>query len=101
MQLNQGDLVTLNVPENRRLHGRPAVVEELTDYGAVVACPAAATGRFRALSSEMEPVAAPKRPAARDQGYSGDICGQCQGCRLRRNGACLLCEDCGSTSGCS
>jgi len=34
-------------------------------------------------------------------GYTGDVCDTCQGMRMRRNGVCLLCEDCGATSGCS
>lgn len=38
---------------------------------------------------------------ARAQGYTGDTCTQCHGTRMRRNGSCLLCEDCGSSSGCS
>jgi ribonucleoside-diphosphate reductase alpha chain len=89
--------VRLNVPENPRLHGAPAVVREATAWGAHVGTAAAATGRFRALASEMDPAGG----AAREQGYTGDCCDCCGGCRMRRNGACLLCEDCGSTSGCS
>lgn len=38
---------------------------------------------------------------ARDLGYTGDVCAVCHGCRMRRNGACLLCEDCKNSSGCS
>lgn len=38
---------------------------------------------------------------AREAGYTGDVCSVCQGCRMRRNGACLLCEDCKNSSGCS
>ncbi len=37
---------------------------------------------------------------ARSLGYAGEPCQQCGSMRLRRNGTCLLCEDCGSTSGC-
>ncbi len=38
---------------------------------------------------------------ARSLGYAGEPCQVCGSLRVRRNGACLLCEDCGSTSGCS
>lgn len=38
---------------------------------------------------------------ARDAGFTGDVCGSCGGSRMRRNGACLLCEDCQTSSGCS
>jgi hypothetical protein len=37
----------------------------------------------------------------RAQGYSGDICTKCQGTRLRWAGHCQVCDDCGTTTGCS
>lgn len=37
----------------------------------------------------------------RAQGYSGDICDHCQGSRMRWAGHCKVCEDCGTTTGCS
>jgi hypothetical protein len=95
--LRTGDRVRLHCPQNVRLHGAAAVVREVTSYGARVATAAAATGEFRALASEMVPAGVP----AWEQGYSGDVCDVCGGCKMRRNGACLLCDDCGSTTGCS
>jgi ribonucleoside-diphosphate reductase alpha chain len=38
---------------------------------------------------------------ARAQGYTGEMCGSCGSSRVKRNGACTVCEDCGTTSGCS
>ncbi len=38
---------------------------------------------------------------ARLSGYTGDQCSNCYGVRMRRNGSCLMCEDCGTTTGCS
>lgn len=38
---------------------------------------------------------------ARSSGYTGDTCSYCGGMRMRRNGTCQLCEDCGQTTGCS
>jgi ribonucleoside-diphosphate reductase alpha chain len=35
------------------------------------------------------------------KGYSGDACGTCGQFALVRNGTCLKCDSCGSTSGCS
>jgi hypothetical protein len=35
------------------------------------------------------------------QGYSGDVCDNCQGSRLRWAGHCKVCDDCGTTTGCS
>jgi Ribonucleotide reductase, alpha subunit len=38
---------------------------------------------------------------ARMQGYEGDSCHECGNFTLVRNGTCLKCDTCGSTSGCS
>ena len=38
---------------------------------------------------------------ARLKGYEGDACGDCGNFTLVRNGTCLKCNTCGSTSGCS
>ncbi|SEA89569.1 vitamin B12-dependent ribonucleotide reductase [Rubrimonas cliftonensis] len=38
---------------------------------------------------------------ARIKGYEGDACGECGNFTLVRNGACLKCNTCGGTSGCS
>jgi len=38
---------------------------------------------------------------ARIKGYEGDACGECGNFTLLRNGTCMKCETCGTTSGCS
>lgn len=99
-----GDTVTLCVPENPRLHGTIATVERAEPWGAHVEAPAAATGKFRALWSEMiDPVVVAGKFVVQggQAGYTGDLCDNCGGCRMRRSGTCQLCEDCGETSGCS
>ena len=35
------------------------------------------------------------------KGYEGDNCGECGNYTMVRNGTCLKCDTCGSTSGCS
>ena len=42
-----------------------------------------------------------QRQTARLQGYEGDPCQNCKEFKLVRNGTCLKCMGCGSTSGCS
>jgi len=37
----------------------------------------------------------------RKAGYTGGSCGSCGSVRVRRNGTCMVCDDCGTTSGCS
>ena len=38
---------------------------------------------------------------ARQQGFTGDQCAACGSMKMKRNGSCLLCVDCGETTGCS
>jgi ribonucleoside-diphosphate reductase alpha chain len=44
---------------------------------------------------------ADKRAEAKLKGYEGENCGECGNFTLVRNGTCLKCETCGSTTGCS
>ena len=38
---------------------------------------------------------------ARLKGYEGDACPECGNLTLLRNGTCLKCDTCGTTTGCS
>jgi len=121
---HRGDTVRLNCPTNTTLHGAEAVISELTPWGAHVWTIASATGRFRALFSEMLPAGPELLPECAkgvevthlgpidaatvkvgrngvNLGYSGDMCDVCGSAKMIRNGSCLLCQDCGSTTGCS
>jgi hypothetical protein len=102
--MRPGDAVRLVVPDNPRLDGAAATVEALEEWGAFVRTAAAATGRFRALWSEMLPQGPVERNGtvreARERGMTGDLCDRCGGCNVVRSGTCALCLDCGSTSGC-
>ncbi len=48
-----------------------------------------------------EPDYATKAAHARMKGYVGEACGECGNFTMVRNGTCLKCDTCGSTSGCS
>ena len=64
-----------------------------------------------AASVAMEPLpwtqadaraqAAEKRAEAKAKGYEGEACGECGNFTLVRNGTCMKCDTCGSTTGCS
>ncbi len=54
-----------------------------------------------AWSEAPAPSVAEKRAEARMKGYVGEACPECQNFTLVRNGTCLKCETCGSTTGCS
>jgi ribonucleoside-diphosphate reductase alpha chain len=44
---------------------------------------------------------AEQRSIARMKGYEGENCSECGNFTMVRNGTCLKCDTCGSTSGCS
>ena len=54
-----------------------------------------------AATSNAEAVTAERVQQARMQGYEGESCPECQNFTLVRNGTCLKCNTCGSTTGCS
>jgi ribonucleoside-diphosphate reductase alpha chain len=51
--------------------------------------------------SEAKALAAERRAEAKAKGYEGEMCGECLNFTLVRNGTCLKCDTCGSTTGCS
>ncbi|MFH1194623.1 MAG: vitamin B12-dependent ribonucleotide reductase [bacterium] len=53
------------------------------------------SGKFFTLHKNQEII------MARNKGYTGDICPECQSMTMVRNGTCLKCTTCGSTTGCS
>ena len=59
------------------------------------------------IQSQQQVVAQEKRTMstqikqARQRGYTGDICPECHSMTMTRNGTCLKCITCGSTTGCS
>jgi ribonucleoside-diphosphate reductase alpha chain len=42
-----------------------------------------------------------RRKEAKLRGYEGESCPECANFTLVRNGTCLKCDTCGSTTGCS
>ena len=57
---------------------------------------------FRAEAvPDAKALAKEKRAEAKAKGYEGDPCGECQNYTLVRNGTCMKCDTCGSTTGCS
>lgn len=48
-----------------------------------------------------QPSKAERRAEAKAKGYEGEMCGECGHFSLVRNGTCMKCDTCGSTTGCS
>jgi ribonucleoside-diphosphate reductase alpha chain len=86
--------------------GRPA--ERGIGFAEGVTAPAPAvaattekdTGPVNRIA-KVKPAGAAAREQAVQKGYTGDPCGQCGHLTMVRNGACLKCMTCGSSSGCS
>ncbi|MBU1100495.1 MAG: vitamin B12-dependent ribonucleotide reductase [Bacteroidetes bacterium] len=51
--------------------------------------------RSKAMAHQKEVI------KARERGFTGDICPDCQSMTMVRNGTCLKCTTCGATTGCS
>ncbi|HSM97315.1 MAG TPA: vitamin B12-dependent ribonucleotide reductase, partial [Rhizomicrobium sp.] len=54
-----------------------------------------------AKAGDARQLAAKRAAEARMKGFEGDACGGCGNFTLVRNGTCMKCNTCGSTSGCS
>jgi ribonucleoside-diphosphate reductase alpha chain len=52
-------------------------------------------------AADAKALAAERRAKAVMQGYTGNMCTECQNFTMVRNGTCEKCDTCGSTSGCS
>ena len=67
--------------------------------GLALAQPPASAYAYEAVSAPAPQM--DQRAQARMKGYEGDSCGECGNYTMVRNGTCLKCDTCGSTSGCS
>jgi ribonucleoside-diphosphate reductase alpha chain len=54
-----------------------------------------------AAKTEAKRAEATRRTQAMMQGYTGNMCSECQNFTMVRNGTCEKCDTCGATSGCS
>jgi ribonucleoside-diphosphate reductase alpha chain len=50
---------------------------------------------------DAKAIASERRAEAKAKGYEGEMCGECGNFTLVRNGTCMKCDTCGSTTGCS
>ena len=63
--------------------------------------PAQALEQMQWSKPNAKAVAAERRAEAKAKGYEGEMCSECMNFTLVRNGTCLKCDTCGSTTGCS
>jgi ribonucleoside-diphosphate reductase alpha chain len=62
---------------------------------------AIATEAMVAMPEPVQMKQMDRRTEAKLKGYEGDCCGECGNYTMVRNGTCMKCDTCGSTSGCS
>ena len=93
-------LTVLHGGGGKRVEARAeAAAAEMPLFGALAV--AAETVESVALMTDGREARLEQIRAARMKGYEGDSCGECGNFTLVRNGTCLKCDTCGSTSGCS
>jgi ribonucleoside-diphosphate reductase alpha chain len=83
----------------------PVEMFDVTAIGASVQAElAGVTAQVTALEAAMsgsQGSRAQRAAEARMKGFEGDSCGNCGNFTLVRNGTCMKCNTCGSTTGCS
>ena len=75
--------------------GATALKDEPEAYGE------AEIAKLGFATPAAQPSQSERRAEAIMKGYVGDSCGECGNFTLVRNGTCLKCNTCGSTTGCS
>ena len=81
-----------------RASGAPS--PNLTQGAVALKAEAAAEVAAATAPSERD-IVANQRAAAKAKGYEGSACPECHNFTMVRNGTCLKCDTCGSTTGCS
>ena len=92
--LNREDLVQVK-PD----HGNDPIQAQLPGTTPVETATVLAP-RKTIISSIAEPLT-DTRLTAKAQGFTGDTCSNCGSMKMKRNGSCMLCIECGTTTGCS
>ena len=86
-----------------------STITALKTATALRADPGTETSPSAFNAGELTPI--PSMPPSRDvrelraeaqmKGYTGDQCETCNSMRMKVSGHCMVCEDCGTTTGCS
>jgi ribonucleoside-diphosphate reductase alpha chain len=78
-------------------------IEELREATSLFSDEAAQTAASAKAEAQTDAkqIEAERRMQSIAQGYTGNMCSECQNFTMVRNGTCEKCDTCGSTSGCS
>ncbi|MBN9054650.1 MAG: vitamin B12-dependent ribonucleotide reductase, partial [Rhizobiales bacterium] len=85
------------------------LAEEIADETVEEAAPEGVTALFSdkaaaeaaSAKADAKKLEAERRMRSIAQGYTGNMCSECQNFTMVRNGTCEKCDTCGATSGCS
>jgi ribonucleoside-diphosphate reductase alpha chain len=91
--LNREDLVQVK-PD----HANQKVQAQLP---GIQAAPVAVSTPVATQQVTMSPSEPDSRQMAKAQGFTGDTCTNCGSMKMKRNGSCMVCIECGTTTGCS
>ncbi|WP_438748329.1 vitamin B12-dependent ribonucleotide reductase [Pararhizobium sp. O133] len=80
------------IAEDNTVEAEPDVTALFSDKAAAEAA---------AAKSDAKKLEAERRIRSIAQGYTGNMCSECQNFTMVRNGTCEKCDTCGATSGCS
>jgi ribonucleoside-diphosphate reductase alpha chain len=90
--LNREDLVQIK-PDHSKEH---TVQTQIPGTTAVLE-----PKRPEVTNVSMSPIEPESSLTARAQGFTGDNCTNCGSMKMKRNGSCMVCIECGTTTGCS
>ncbi len=99
----QANVVTMmgSIQGATALKGELGVVEEDMLDTMFEQAAEEATARLETKSTSTVRSKEDQRKEAKLRGYEGDSCSECFNFTLVRNGTCMKCDTCGSTTGCS
>ena len=94
-----GVVEVLRVNGTARLRDEAAYTQRFATPGATRLPDLDEAGTF--MNDTAKAFTAGRRAEAKAKGYEGEACGECGNFTLVRNGTCMKCDTCGSTTGCS
>lgn len=95
--LGRDDLVQVK-PTGEKQQALPIAEASVKENTTVDELPTKTNEAVRLVS--MSP-AMDEKATARAQGFTGDACTSCGSMKMKRNGSCMVCIECGTTTGCS
>jgi ribonucleoside-diphosphate reductase alpha chain len=101
-QIHNHELVEQAYREGTKSKDAFAMRLPVVDEGSAAPADLFSALEEKELQKEEEvPSSSSKLVQAKQQGFTGSICSGCGSVKMKRNGSCEVCLDCGATSGCS